>query len=74
MRQFTSEKDFADGCRRMMISVACKTATMLGYKWTAQVDGTVEVHSSDGNTYVASSWEEFSRWMREDWAARRSST
>ncbi len=51
--------------RKMMVTVACGTARKLGYRWTHNHDGTIDV-TIDDRVNVASDWSEFARWMRED--------
>ena len=57
--------NFDDFCRRQMIAWACGTARQLGYTWSQNPDGSIDVKMGD-NIHVASNWSEFARWMKED--------
>ncbi len=67
--QYGSQKEADEAPHRMMVTVTCGTAKLLGYTWEPQKDGSVHVKMGD-NWHVASSWSEFARWVREDWRER----
>lgn len=70
LSQFGSEREANEACQRMMVTVACGTARKLGYTWKCDPDGSIEVTMGE-HVFVAESWSEFARWMREDWAEKR---
>jgi hypothetical protein len=71
--QFSSEKDAEAQRHAMMITVACGTARRLGYTWTHNADGSIDVTMGEA-VHVAEDWSTFTRWMREDWKARKVAT